>query len=75
MPSLVLAQSYGFDRLLDLEIIPYILSIVAIIAVAAVLITIVVTRHRERMEKIRLGMNPDDPSPERNENTSPRSEQ
>ena len=72
MPSLFLAR---FDQLLDLDVLPYMISIVAIIAVAAVLITIVVTRHRERMEKIRLGMNPDDPSPERNENTSPRSEQ
>ena len=64
MPLLLLAQEtsrFNFDRLLNPEVLVFSIPIVAIIAVAGVKITNAITRHRERMEKLRQGMDPDDP--------------
>jgi len=74
MPSHLLAQQtvkYDLSKLLDPEILVFLVPIVAIIAVAAVKTTTAVIRHRERMEKLRLGIDPDDPSPEGNEISDP----
>ena len=64
MPSLLLAEEasrFNFDRLLNPEVIVFAIPIVAIIAVTGVKITNAMIRHRERMEKLRQGMDPDDP--------------
>ena len=48
------------DRVLRPEVLGPGIGAVAIVAVAAVLITIAIVRHRERMAKIERGFDPDE---------------
>ena len=74
MPTQLLAEQaskFDLSQLLDEDVLVFLIPILAILAATTVVITIAVIRHRERMEKLRLGIDPDDPSPEGNENTDP----
>ena len=67
MPHLLLfAESLNWlDRVLRPEVLGPGIGAVAIVAVASVLITIVIVRHRERMAKIERGIDPDEKTRQR----------
>ena len=55
-------SSNWLDRVMRPEVLGPGVGAVAIVATAAVIITIVIIRHRERMAKIERGIDPDEKS-------------
>jgi hypothetical protein len=60
------------ERILEPDIIVFMIPITAIVVGGILAIVKVVTRHRERMAKIEMGIDPDTPPPTRDGSQGPR---